>query len=79
MKHGVAFEEARTVFHDPFALIFDDPAHSSWEQREILVGRSVHDRLLLVSFVEREGFIRIISARRVTWRERVDYEEGTQD
>jgi hypothetical protein len=28
-QHGVTFEEAATVFGDPFARIFDDPEHSS--------------------------------------------------
>jgi hypothetical protein len=30
-KHGVAFEEALTVFADPLADIFDDPDHSADE------------------------------------------------
>jgi uncharacterized DUF497 family protein len=77
-KHGVTFEEAATVFADPLAAIFDDEAHSEEEQREIIVGHSVDDRLLLVSFTEREGAIRIISARRATKRERRDYEENPQ-
>jgi uncharacterized DUF497 family protein len=33
-KHGVAFEEAATVFADPLARIFDDPDHSEAEARE---------------------------------------------
>ena len=75
-KHGVSFEEATTVFGDPLAAIFDDEAHSSDEPREIIVGHSNLERLLLVSFTERPGRIRIISARRATKRERKDYEEN---
>jgi len=37
-KHGVAFEEALTVFADPLARIFDDPDHSENEQGELIVG-----------------------------------------
>ena len=75
-KHGVAFEEAATVFGDPLARIHDEPDHSPQERREILVGHSKRDRLLLVSFTERDGMIRIISARTATRHEREDYEES---
>jgi hypothetical protein len=35
-KHGISFEEARTVFNDPLAVIFDDEDHSveEWPGRE---------------------------------------------
>ena len=76
-KHGVSFDEASTVFHDPLARIFDDKDHSEEERREIIVGHSVTGRLLIVSFIERtENVIRIISARSTTTREREDYEEN---
>ena len=50
-KHGVSFDEARTVFDDPLARIFSDEDHSESERREIIVGHSIFRRLLLVSFV----------------------------
>ena len=75
-KHGVGFEEALTVFADPLARIFDDPDHSDDESREIIVGRSTRQRLLIVSFAERGRNVRIISARRATRHERHDYEQG---
>jgi uncharacterized protein len=76
-KHGMSFDEASTVFHDPLARIFNDESHSGDELREIAVGHSVTGRLLLVSFVERaENVIRIISARPTTMSERDDYEEN---
>ena len=76
-KHGVSFDEASTVFHDPLARIFDDEEHSEGETREIAIGHSVTGRLLLVSFVERtENVIRIISTRTTTTHERDDYEEN---
>jgi uncharacterized DUF497 family protein len=73
-KHEITFEEATNVFSDPHASIFDDPGHSVLEHREIVVGMS-QNRLLLVSFTERQGIIRIISARRATARERKHHEE----
>jgi uncharacterized protein len=75
-KHHVTFDAAATVFADPLAAIFDDQAHSEEEQREIIVGHSTENELLLVCFTERAGAIRIISARRATKRERRDYEEN---
>lgn len=78
-SHRVSFEEAVTVFRDPLARIFDDPEHSQDERREIIVGHSDKQRLLLVSFVERPRRVRIISARRATRRERHDYEQSTKE
>jgi uncharacterized protein len=76
MKHGVSFEEAKTVFDNPLAAIFDDEAHSMNEQREIIIGHSQQNRLLLTAFTERSSSIRIISARLATRKEREDYEQN---
>src|SRR5258707_10538610 len=76
-KHGVAFEEALTVFADPLASIFDDSDHSVDERRELIVGHSVGQSLLIVSFAERGRRTRIMSARDATARERRDYEQST--
>jgi uncharacterized DUF497 family protein len=78
-KHGVSFEEAVSVFQDPLAKVHPDPHHSRSESREILIGHSGQRRLLLVAFTDRQGKIRVISARKVTRRERRDYEESQQD
>ena len=75
-KHGVSFEEAQTVFLNSFAAIFEDTYHSVDEQREIIIGHSQRNRLLLVAFTERPGKIRIISARLATRLEREDYERN---
>ena len=77
-KHRVGFEEALTVFADPLARIFDDSDYSAREQREIIVGHFTQQRLLLVSFTERDVRIRIINARAATKRERHDYEHHTE-
>jgi uncharacterized protein len=78
IKHGVSFEEAITVFADPLACIFDDQDHSALEFREIVVGFSLEQRLLIVCFTERGDAVRIISARKVTKLERQDHEEHRQ-
>ncbi len=75
-RHGVSFEEARTVFRDPLARIFRDEAHSLEENREIIIGHSILDHLVIVCFTERTNVIRIFSARRATPQERKDYEEN---
>jgi hypothetical protein len=77
-KHRVAFEEALTVFADPLAKIFDDADHSTKEQREIIIGHSVKDRLLLVCFAAKDDSVRIFSARKATNQERKDYEENVE-
>jgi uncharacterized DUF497 family protein len=77
-EHGVAFEEALTVFAGPLARIFDDDDHSIEEQREIIIGHSVKERLLVVCFTSRGESVRIFSARRATRKERRDYEENNK-
>jgi len=74
-RHGVAFSEAVRVFSDPLARIFDDELVQS-ELREVIVGHSTRNRLLIVCFTQRDDAIRIISARKATRNERKDYEEG---
>ena len=75
-KHGVSFEEAKTVFDDPLYVDFYDPDHSDEEDRYIIVGESHRGRLLIASYTERGKTIRFISAREVTRKEREVYEEG---
>jgi uncharacterized DUF497 family protein len=75
-KHGISFEEARTVFDDPLYVDFYDPDHSDEEDRYIIVGESQQGHLLIVSYTERGDIIRLISARKVTRMEREVYEEG---
>lgn len=75
-KHGVSFEEALTAFADPWARIFDDEDHSVEEQREIIVGHSAKESLLVVCFTAQDESVRIFSARKATRRERKEYEEN---
>ena len=75
-KHGIDFEEAKTLFNNPLAVIFDDPLHSINESREIIIGHSIQNHLLLVVFTERSSITRIISARLATRRESENYEQN---
>jgi uncharacterized DUF497 family protein len=74
-KHGVTFEEAKSVFVDERAKLIDDPDHSEDEDRFVLLGLSSALRLLLVCHCYRsEGnVIRIISARKATAKESKSY------
>ena len=74
-KHGVSFEEAKTVFDDPLYVDFYDPDHSYSEYRFILLCESIQGRLLFVSYTERNNVIRIISTREATQSERKAYEQ----
>jgi len=74
-KHGVTFEEARSVFFDESAIEFYDDPHSEEGDRFLLLGLSSHARLILVCHCYREdtGTIRIISARKATVSESKHY------
>ena len=76
-KHGISFEEAKTVFYDERAVLFDDPDHSLDEDRFLILGLSQNLRLLIVSHCLREegNVIRIISARKAMKIEERQYEE----
>ena len=65
-KHGVSFEEAKTVFADEYGRLIADPDHSDDEDRFILMGLSNQIRLLLVChcYKEEDNVVRIISARK---------------
>ena len=75
-RHSILFDEAKTVFQDPFYVVFDDPDHSFEEDRYIAIGQSAQDHLLFVSYTERGNAVRLISARKATRSERELYEQG---
>lgn len=82
-KHRISFDEARTIFVDPFLLTFADEFHSSKEERFISIGLSERNRVLLAVHLEREEknetiVIRIISCRKATQTERKRYEKEDQ-
>ncbi len=77
-KHGVSFEEAKSVFSDENARLIHDPDHSEDEERFVLLGISHRLRVLLVChcYREDEEVIRIISARKASRKERLQYLSG---
>jgi uncharacterized DUF497 family protein len=79
-KHRVAFDEARTVFIDRWAIEAYDWGHSLREERLLITGMSDHNRLLTVAFTLRDfETIRLISARRATQNEKQAYEENLRN
>jgi len=74
-KHGVSFDEAKSVFVDERAKLIADPDHSEDEDRFVLLGLSSALRLLLVCHCYRidSNVIRIISARKATAKESKSY------
>ena len=77
-KHGLFFEEAATVFGDPFSITIYDPLHSKDEDRYVILGISNKNRLLVVVHTDRNNKIRIISVRKATKRERKQYENNEE-
>jgi len=74
-KHGVSFDQARTVFFDEHAKLIDDPDHSDDEDRFVLLGLSSSLKVLLVCHCYRQegNVIRIISARKASNQETKEY------
>ncbi len=74
-KHGIGFDEARTVFDDEFGRLIHDPGHSDAEDRFVLLGLSCSLRELVVChcYRSRDEEIRIISARKATKKESTQY------
>ncbi len=79
-KHGVSFNEAKSVFFDEFAVQFLDEGHSEEEERFLMLGISNQSRTLLVCHCARdnETTIRIISARKATRSESKLYDGGSK-
>jgi uncharacterized protein len=75
-KHGVSFDEAKTVFLDPFAETFDDPDHSADERRFITIGMTSGQRLVFIAHADGGvDRVRIVSARAATRGESNAYQE----
>jgi hypothetical protein len=75
-KHKISFEEASTVFGDPFSITIENPIHSYAEERFITMGSSFRGKIIVVIHCDKGDTIRIISARAATRREGKTYEEG---
>lgn len=77
-KHGVSFDEVKTVFFDEHAAVIHDPEHSDNEERFVILGLSTVSRILVVChcYRRKDSVIRIISARKATKRESIQYYGG---
>jgi len=77
-KHGISFDEAKTVFFDENAKIIHDPEHSDDEERFVILGLSVVTRVLVVihCYRKQDRVIRIMSARKATKNESAQYNGG---
>lgn len=77
-KHGVSFDTAARVFLDPLHISRQDRIVEG-EERWQTIGMVDGVLLILVAYTvieEEDEVIRIISARRVTRQERIEYEEA---
>ena len=72
-KHGCTFIEGSTAFSDPLSVTIADPDHSVFENRFLHLGQTSNGKLIVVSFTERGDRIRLISVRRASRRERIQY------
>ena len=75
-RHGIAVEDAASVFGDPLARTIPDPEHSTGEARFVTMGLTAGGRLVVVVHTDREGRTRLVSARPATRREKKSYEEA---
>ncbi|MBQ6067724.1 MAG: BrnT family toxin [Clostridia bacterium] len=79
-KHHISFEEAKTVFYDDDAVLFDDPDHSIGEERFLILGITQTEKLCIVShcYRDNDNVIRLISARKATKNETRFYQNGAR-
>jgi uncharacterized protein len=76
LKHGVSQLEAESSFFDPDYFLFGDGKHSSAkEERFILFGKSLENRVLMIGFTRRNEKVRIITARAASRKEREIYDQ----
>jgi uncharacterized DUF497 family protein len=79
-KHGVSFEEGRTIFADTDEVMLPDPDHSAEEERYISIGRASNGEVMLACYTENDDVIRLINVRRVAAAEiRVYWRQGDEN
>lgn len=76
LKHQVTTKEAEEVFDSKPDFIFKSEKHSTPELRYMIWGITKQGRKLAVIFTLREDRIRIISARDMDKKERIEYEKN---
>jgi len=75
-NHGVSFNEAKSVIDDPGFITVVDEEHSTDEERYISIGISANGRPVMLAHTDRDGVIRIISARKATKKEEKFYADS---
>jgi uncharacterized protein len=79
-KHGVSFEDGRTIFADPDEVMLPDPDHSAEEERYISIGRASSGEVMLACYTENDDLIRLITVRKAAPAEiRVYSRQGDED
>jgi len=73
-KHGVSFDTAKRIFEGPIATWIDHRKDYG-EDRNISTGRLEQGVLIVVAHTDRDGCIRLISARPASRKERQAYHE----
>lgn len=76
IKHAVSAKECEEVFFNISHIIVDDPNHSQKETRYSMLGKTNNGRKLRVIFTTRNEYIRVISARDQSKKERRQYEQA---
>lgn len=78
VKYGLSFEEAKEVFYDDNAILFDDPDHSVGEERFLIIGEVKSWKICIVShcYRDNDNVIRLISVREATKNEKSRYLRG---
>jgi uncharacterized protein len=83
LKHGVTVKEIEGAFRGGTPRVFPDPAHSANDTRYLGIGLSASGRHVLVAYtfrdIEKQRFIRPISARFMHAKEIKHYEAQSQD
>lgn len=76
-KHGISFEQAAEIFGDPFQVVIENYLYAEdGEQREMIIGMSYGLILIAAVFVDRQGNIHIINARRAEKYEEKIYRDN---
>lgn len=78
-KHQVTAQEAEEVFFDNQYKLLKDHPHSSKEHRFIIIGITKSGKLLTIIFTVRHNYVRVISARPASRRERNLYEKAPKN
>lgn len=75
IKHDVSPIECEEIFFNEPVLLFEDKEHSKKEKRLFVLGHTNENRKLFIAFTIRKRLIRVISARDMSRKERLIYDQ----